>query len=171
MKNIISAVTISACCLITITACGQKVDAPIAVKSSFYNHFKDVQTSRWTKTFGAYVSTFTQGGDYRDAYFTSEGEFRGVGRFITLEFLPMMIKEKLDKEFSKYGILELYQYDCIQEGLCFYAVLKNSKYELILKMDPNGEIVFSRKSRIKTEGDNSHTAVVKDFTKEAIVSN
>jgi len=161
MKKIIFTITVSAyCLLITITAdAQQEMDVPQAVKSSFNHLFKDVQASSWRQVFGTYLSSFNQGNAWRDAYFTKEGVFKGIGRFITPDLLPMMVKEKIDREFSDYGILEVYQYDCVENGLCFFAVLENRRHVLILKMTPDGEIIYIQKSRIKYDNNKARRSI------------
>jgi hypothetical protein len=60
----------------------------------------------------------------------------------------MFVEQKIN-EYSNYELLELYQYECMENGLCFFAVLKNNKHQIALRMSPYGDVTYSRKIRIK----------------------
>ncbi|HEV8285276.1 MAG TPA: hypothetical protein VGQ09_13260 [Chitinophagaceae bacterium] len=150
MKKMIFALAVFAyCLLVAVTSKAQPgLSVPDAVKKSFSTHFKNSQCSRWTKVQEAYVATFTEGIDWKDAYFTDDGELKGVGKYITGDRLPMFVEQKIN-EYSNYELLELYQYECMENGLCFFAVLKNNKHQIALRMSPYGDVTYSRKIRIK----------------------
>jgi hypothetical protein len=152
MKKLIFAVTVFAyCLLIAITSNAQKgLNVPKAVKESFNVHFKNSQYSRWVQIKDAYAATFTEDGtSWRDAYFTSDGEFKGVGKFITTDRLPMFVQQRINNNPSGYELIELYQYECNENGICFIARLRDNKHELILKMSPYGDVTYSTKTRLK----------------------
>ncbi|HEV8285990.1 MAG TPA: hypothetical protein VGQ09_16895 [Chitinophagaceae bacterium] len=171
MKKIISAVTVSLCCLLHTTVLNaQTSTVPAVVKESFNNHFKNSQFSRFVQLGDIYVFVFSQGEEYRDAYFTKDGEFKGVGRYIPASMLPIMVREKIEGSYYDYKLSELYQYDCTENGLCFCAILKNDKYKLILRMTPAGEVIADQKTRIKADNHNSYSAIVSDLTRKSVVS-
>ena len=150
MKKILFSLTVLVyCLLIAISSNAQGTNVPAEVQKSFDEHFKNAQIARWVPIQDSYVASFTQGQGYRDAYFTEDGEFKGVGRYIAADVLPVSVMEKLNKSYSGYEISELYQFDCVETGICFFASLKNSKNELILKMDAFGDISYSKKNKIK----------------------
>jgi len=43
----------------------------------------------------------------------------------------------------------LYQFESVENGISFFAVLKNAKNELTLKMDAVGDVSFSKRNKIK----------------------
>jgi hypothetical protein len=150
MKKILFSITVLVyCLLVAISSNAQVISVPAEIQKTFDEHFKNAQVARWVPIRDSYVATFTQGQAYKDAYFTADGEFKGVGRYITIDILPVSVQEKLTNAYSGYEIIELYQFDCVESGICFFATLKNAKNELVLKLDGTGDVSYSKKSRIK----------------------
>jgi hypothetical protein len=149
MKKILFAATVSVyCLLIALTSNAQEV--PAEVQNSFNAHFKNAQMSRWVAIQDSHVATFTMDGqNWKDAYFTNDGDFKGVGRHITPDQLPISVQEKLNNDYSKYDLIELYQFDCTETGTCFFATLRNEKSNLTIKLDDLGYVSYSKKDKIK----------------------
>jgi opacity protein-like surface antigen len=136
--------------LVALSSSAQSAEVPAEVQNSFNAHFKNVQLSRWVAIQDSHVATFTMDGqNWRDAYFTNDGEFKGVGRYITFDQLPISVQEKLNSDYTKYEIMELYQFDCTETGICFFATLRNEKNNITLKLDDLGYVAYSRKDKIK----------------------
>lgn len=151
MKKLIFAATVLAyCLLVSISSNAQEgIDVPQPVKESFTGQFKNSDYQRWVKLHDMYVATFSVGGTWKDAYFGEDGEFKGVGKFITLDLLPVFAMQSINEKYPDYEVFELYQYECLENGICFYAVLKNDKHEMMIKMSSNGEVTYSQRSKIK----------------------
>jgi hypothetical protein len=151
MKKIIFAVTVLAyCLLIAITGHAQHgIEVPQPVKESFRNNFKNSEFERWVKVKNAYVATFEVGDKWRDAYFTEDGEYKGIGKYITSDLLPIFVQQTISTNYPKYEVSELYQYECMENGLSFYAVLKNDTHQVIVQLTPYGDVAFTQKTRIK----------------------
>jgi len=135
--------------LVAISSNGQTTNVPSDVQKAFDEHFKNASVARWAPIQDSYVATFTQGQGYRDAYFTNEGEFKGVGRYISADLLPISAQEKINSSYSNYELSQLYQFESVENGISFFAVLKNAKNELTLKMDAVGDVSFSKRNKIK----------------------
>jgi hypothetical protein len=161
MKKLLFAATVFVySLLIALSSNAQGKTIPAEVQQSFNDHFKP-QYSRWVQLKDAFVVTFTEDGTtWRDAYFTSDGAFKGVGKYITTDRLPMFVQERINS-YAKAELIELYQYECNENGLCFFAHLRDSKHDLILKMSPYGDITYSVKNRIKTKKDATKDAIAK----------
>jgi hypothetical protein len=151
MKKIIFAVTVLVySLLISITSQAQEgINVPQAVKETFTGQFKNSTFERWVKLHDMYIATFKEGNTWRDAYFTEEGEFKGIGKFVATDALPMFAAQSIKEKYPDYGVFELYQYECQENGLCFYAVLKDAKHQVILKLDTNGDVAYSQKTKLK----------------------
>ena len=150
MKKILfSSAVLIYCLLIAVSSHAQTIDVPSNVQRAFDEHFKNASVARWVPIQDSYVATFNQGQGYRDAYFTIEGEFKGVGRYITIDLLPVTAQEKIKSTYGNFEITQLYQFDQVENGISFYAVLNNAKNQLILKMDGTGDVSFSKRSKIK----------------------
>ena len=137
------------CLLVAVSSNAQSTNVPSDVQRAFDEHFKNATVARWVPIQDSYVATFTQGQGYRDAYFTTEGEFKGVGRYISVDLLPITAQEKINSTYGNFEMSQLYQFDEVENGISFYAVLKNAKNELILKMDGTGDVSFSKRNKIK----------------------
>ena len=150
MKKILftSAVLIY-CLLITVASNAQMTDVPSDVQKAFNEHFKNATIVRWVPIQDSYVASFTQGQGFRDAYFTTEGEFKGVGRYISVDLLPISAQEKINSTYSNYDVTQLYQFESVESGISFFAVLQNEKNELTLKIDAVGDVSFSKRNKIK----------------------
>jgi hypothetical protein len=161
MKKQFFAVTVLACCLLlAVTSNAQQgINVPKPVQRSFNDHFKNTQYSRWVQIHEVFVATFTEDGTtWRDAYFTDEGEYKGIGKYITGDRLPMFVHQTIDS-YPSYETIELYQYECNEAGLCFFAHLRNNKHELILKMSPYGDVSYAVRSKVKTKNENTRDAI------------
>src|SRR5436190_12069941 len=149
-KILITATALFSTLLLCIGSNAQGTAVPSEVLSSFNAHFKNRQMSRWVAIHDSHVATFTMDGqNWRDAYFTNEGDFKGVGHYITFDQLPISVQEKLNNDYNSYGIIELYQFDCTQSGICFFATMRNEKNTLTLKLDDLGYVAYSKRDKIK----------------------
>ena len=162
MKKFLFAVSVFVyCLLIAVSGNAQKISVPAEVQKSFNDNFKNAQYSRWVQVKDAFVATLTEDGtSWKDAYFTSDGTFKGVGKYITADRLPMFVQEKIDAQ-PHYELIELYQYECNENGLCYFAHMRDSKHDLVLKMSPYGDVTFSSRHKLKAG---------KDATKDAIAT-
>jgi len=151
MKKVIFAVSLLAYCLLVAISgkAQQGIDVPREVKESFAKNFRNSEFERWMQIQDSYVATFKENNVWRDAYFTEDGEYKGTGKYITLDFLPIAVQKSLSDKYSVFEISELYQYEGSETGLSFYAVLRNAKNELILQFSSYGDITFSKKNKIR----------------------
>src|SRR5437867_5807503 len=149
MKKILFPVT-ALFLLFALSSAAQQTEVPAEVQNAFNTHFKNAQMARWVAIQDSHVATFSMDGQtWRDAYFTNDGEFKGVGHYITSGMLPISVQEKLNADYSNYEIMELYQFDGTESGICFFANLKGEKNKLTLKLDDTGYVAYSKKDRIK----------------------
>jgi len=81
----------------------------------------------------------------------------------------MSVQSKLNDSYSGYDLIELYQFDCVEDGMCYFAVLKNQKREVILKLNGYGDVSYSKRTKIKTPSSVSEPLIAsqeKKMTKE-----
>ena len=149
-KILIIATALFSTLLLTIGSNAQGTAVPAEVLSSFNAHFKNPQMSRWVAIHDSHVATFTMDGqNWRDAYFTNEGDFKGVGHYITADQLPISVQEKLNSDYNNYETIELYQFESTESGICFFVTMRSEKNTLTLKLDDLGYVAFSKKDKIK----------------------
>src|SRR5438552_17499364 len=110
MKKILFAAAVSVyCLLIALTSNAQGTEVPAEVQNSVNAHFKNAQLARWVAIQDSHVATFSMDGQtWRDAYFTNDGEFKGVGHYITFDVLPISVQEILTNDYSKNETLVSY---------------------------------------------------------------
>ena len=151
MKKILITVTaLFSILLVSLGSNAQGTAVPSEVLSSFNAHFKNPQMSRWVAIHDSHVATFTMDGqNWRDAYFTNEGDFKGVGHYITFDQLPVSVQETLNNNYKEYEPIELYQFDCTETGICFFATMRSEKNTITLKLDDLGYVAYSKKDKIK----------------------
>ena len=150
MKKILfSSSVLIYCLLVAVSSNAQVTEVPSDVQKAFNEHFKNAQVTRWVPIQDSYVATFSQGQGFKDAYFTDEGEFKGTGRYISIDLLPISAQEKITSDYSNYEVSQLYQFESVESGISFYAVLKNAKNELTLRIDAVGDVSFSKRNKIK----------------------
>lgn len=150
MKKILfSSTVLIYCLLVAVSSNAQLMDVPTDVQKAFDEHFKNATIARWVPIQDSYVASFTQGQGFRDAYFTTEGEFKGVGRYISIDLLPVSAQEKIASSYSNYELSQLYQFESVESGISFFAVLKNAKNELTLKIDAVGDVAYTKRTKIK----------------------
>ena len=148
-KTNLIAAALTICLLAGINAHSQKsIRIPLSVKQSFENNFKQEAPLKWIQVQDAFVAIVQQNDQTVEAYFTSEGEYKGKGRYVELNFLPMEVQEKI-KSYSNYEIQSLYEYDCNAVGTSFYVVLQNAKKKVVTRLNANGEVIFSETTRIR----------------------
>jgi len=162
MKKIIFAVTVLMYCLLTAFSgiAQETIDVPRPVKDAFNSHFKNSDFQRWVMIKDSYVATFKSDDHWRDAYFTKDGEYKGIGKYITADLLPVSVQETLANSYSGYEVSELYQWECTDSGLSYFAVLKNAKNELTLQLSPYGDVSFSQKNKIKQNNSKVATTAI-----------
>jgi hypothetical protein len=151
MKKILIIVTaLFSTLLVSIGSNAQGTAVPSEVLSAFNAHFKNPQMSRWVAIHDSHVATFTMDGqNWRDAYFTNEGEFKGVGHYITFDQLPIGVQETLNNNYKDYEVIEVYQFDATETGICFFATMRSEKNTVTLKLDDLGYVAYSKKDKIK----------------------
>jgi hypothetical protein len=151
MKKILIVVTaLFSTLLLSIGSNAQGTAVPAEVLSSFNTHFKNAQMSRWVAIEDSRVATFTMDGEnWKDAYFTNDGDFKGVGHHITIDQLPFGVQETLNNNYKNYDLIELYQFDSMESGICFYATMRNEKATVTIRLDDLGYVSYSKKDKIK----------------------
>ena len=150
MKKIIYSFTIFGCSLLFANSNkAQNITVPDLVQISMERKFRDAELVKWGPGRDAYVATLITYDGRIDAYFSEEGEFRGIGKIITEEYLPLTVKRKLAAEYAAYQVYQIYQYDCNESGPCYYISMKNFQKDMIVRIKPSGTCAVMKKCKIK----------------------
>jgi hypothetical protein len=152
MKKIFFTTAIVGCCLLRADINNaQDIAVPETVQFSMERKFRDAELVRWGLGRDAFVATLITYDGRIDAYFSPEGEFRGIGKMITEEYLPLAVKNKLKKDYGAYRVYQVYQYDCNDSGPCYYISMKNFQKDLIVRIRPSGASAVMKRCKVKRD--------------------
>lgn len=101
----------------------------LAAFKSEFNSAKDVD---WTVAKDYYRVNFTMNDQKLFAYYTMNGEFMAVSRYISSFQMPLNLQTNLKKSFSKYWITDLFEL-ANQDGTSYYVTLETADTRLVLK--------------------------------------
>ena len=113
----------------------EEVNVPAGVLSSFAADFKNVADVNWTTEGQVFKVSFLRKGNQSQAYYTNEGEYLGVGQYVTTEFLTSMNAVLADTKYKNETIKSIFEYLSKEEGIIYYVHVENAKNEKILKLD------------------------------------
>ena len=108
----------------------------IIVKQEVLNAFKIEYSSakdvNWTVGENYYKASFTMNDQKLFAFYTIDGEFLALTRYVSSLELPENIQNSLRKQFKEKWITDLFEV-VNSEGTLYYATLENADSKIILK--------------------------------------
>ena len=108
----------------------------IIVKQEVLNAFKIEYSSAkdviWTVGENYYKASFTMNDQKLFAFYTIDGEFLALTRYVSSLELPENIQNSLRKQFKEKWITDLFEV-VNSEGTLYYATLENADSKIILK--------------------------------------
>jgi hypothetical protein len=117
------------------------------VKQAFRMEFNHVSDVDWSPvgTEGIYKAEFKFNNEKLQAFFTAEGEFIGTSREIVKTQLPLAIARQLDKQYSQYRIVTIFEYSK-KDGVNYFVTLTGERGTQIIKADVNGDLSVYQKN-------------------------
>lgn len=115
------------------------------VLSAFSKEFQNVSDVSWEKVNDEYLVYFTKDNTRFTAYYNSEGNRYGAGRFVNADYLPLTVMNKIDEKYEPSQIKNVLEFSSDTEGLYYFVQLKNSKADYVLKISGNGTIDVVKK--------------------------
>ena len=108
----------------------------IIVKQEVLNAFKIEYSSakdvNWTVGDNYYKASFTMNDQKLFAFYSIDGEFLALTRYVSSLELPENIQNSLKKQFKEKWITDLFEV-VNSEGTMYYATLENADSKIILK--------------------------------------
>ena len=131
MKKIMIALVI----LITVmrtTAFANEIIVKQEVLNAFKIEYSSAKDVNWTVGENYYKASFTMNDQKLFAFYTIDGEFLALTRYVSSLELPENIQNSLRKQFKEKWITDLFEV-VNSEGTLYYATLENADSKIILK--------------------------------------
>ena len=131
MKKIMIALVI----LITVmrtTAFANEIIVKQEVLNAFKIEYSSAKEVNWTAGENYYKASFTMNDQKLFAFYTIDGEFLALTRYVSSLELPENIQNSLRKQFKEKWITDLFEV-VNSEGTLYYATLENADSKIILK--------------------------------------
>jgi hypothetical protein len=142
MKKLFVIITI----LVTICAASSYAQSktPSSVLNSFQSSFTNSENAIWSIVKGLYRVDFIQDDQKVSAFFNADGNLIATSRNVTLLQIPMSLKSDLKKNFYDYEVSSIFEVDN-EDGIIYYASIKNHKTELMLESTSSGDWVANKR--------------------------
>lgn len=123
-------------------------DGTISPKAleSFSSEFTTATEVNWTTSANYYRAAFVLNGQRVFAYYSFDGEFLSVARYISSLQLPINQLMELKNEYSKYWISDLFELSN-KEGTHYYVTLENADNVLKLKSSNGSDWMLQNKKQ------------------------
>ena len=115
------------------------------VLKSFNSNFSNAMDITWTETDTYYKAAFTLNDQKVFAFFTLDGEYLGLTRYISSLQLPLNLHSNLKKHYSQKWITDLFEV-ANDEGTTYYITVEDADTKLVLKSTPGSEWHVYKKS-------------------------
>ena len=106
------------------------------VLNAFKNEFTSASEVTWTIGNTYYQAAFTMNDQKLFAFYTSDGEFMALTRYISSNQLPLNLNNSLKKYFSEKWITDLFEV-VKGDGTMYYVTLENADSKIVLQTSGN----------------------------------
>ena len=113
------------------------------VLDAFKSEFTTAKEVEWTTESDYYKATFNYNGKYVFAYYSQDGEFLGLTRYLSPADLPIMLQNNLKKNYEGYWVSDLFEASK-NDGTSYYITVENADTKIILKSADNSWSTFSK---------------------------
>jgi len=117
---------------------------PAIVLSSFRSSFNNAENVSWSSVKDLYRVDFTLDEQNISAFFDEDGNLIASSRNVTLQQIPMSLKSDLKKNYPDHEVAGLFEVDK-EDGITYYATIRNSKNQLSLESTPAGDWIVTKK--------------------------
>jgi len=144
MKKMILVLAVT---LFTLSSFASDENVNQKVLDAFKTEFSVAKEVSWTAENGYYKAAFNYNGKYVFAYYSEEGDFLGLTRYLSPTDLPIMLQNSLKKNYEGYWISDLFEASK-GEGTSYYVTIENADSKIILKSVDNSWNQFSKVKKI-----------------------
>lgn len=115
---------------------------PKEVKTAFKDKYPNENDPDWHKDKnGNFESNFKKDGKHYKADFSPEGQWLETERRISKKDLPDAIKEKIEKEFKEYKLVEIEEVDHNSKGRFYDLEFKKDGEKQDIEFNAQGNII------------------------------
>ena len=132
MKRIMMMVVVMALTLGTTYAFTGEEPISNRALEAFRTEFNGATEVNWAAGTGSYKVTFTLNNQKLFAFYTTDGEFIAVTRYISSIQLPLNLQTNLKKMSGKYWITDLFELSD-RDGTSYYLTLENADTKIVLR--------------------------------------
>src|SRR6266404_6827700 len=112
---------------------------------AFKTEFSGATDAAWTVGSNYYKVAFTLNEQKLFAFYSTEGEFMGVTRYISSFQLPLHLQGSLKKSYCNYWISDLFEM-ANNDGTAYYVTLETADTKIVLKSTDGSEWSVFEKS-------------------------
>lgn len=127
----------------TMSAFAREEGVSQKVLDAFRTEFATANNVTWTTENDYYKASFVYNSKYVFAYYTSDGEFLALTRYLSPVDLPILLQNNLKKKYEGYWISDLFEASK-SEGTTYYITIENADTRLVLKSEDNSWTTFSK---------------------------
>ena len=100
--------------------------------ASFKTEYATAKDAIWTVGKNYYKVAFAMNDQQLFAYYSLQGEFIAISRYISSFQLPLYLQSTLKKEYSNYWISDLFE-TADSNGTGYFLTLENADTKIVLK--------------------------------------
>ncbi len=136
--------------IFSFSACGQKENVPVKVKTAFEQKFPNATKVKWEKENDTeWEAEFRMNNNEYSANFDNKGNWLETEYEVEMKDIPEAVKSTLDNEFASYEI-EVSEVSENAEGTFYEFELEKDETEMEVVIDQSGKVV---KKEVETEDD------------------
>jgi hypothetical protein len=113
---------------------------------AFTTEFAGATDAAWTVGNDYYKVAFTMSDQKLFAYYSMNGEFMAVTRFISSFQLPLNLQSSLKKSYNSYWITDLFEV-ANHDGTAYYVTLETADSKIVLKSTDGSDWSVFQKSK------------------------
>ena len=114
--------------------------------NAFKTEFASATDAAWTVGSDYYKVTFTMNDQKLFAYYSMNGEFMAVTRFISSFQLPLNLQSSLKRSNTNYWITDLFEM-ANHDGTSYYVTLETADSKIVLKSTDGSDWSVFQKSK------------------------
>jgi hypothetical protein len=114
--------------------------------NAFKTEFASATDAAWTVGNDYYKVTFTMNDQKLFAYYSMNGEFMAVTRFISSFQLPLNLQSSLKRSYTNYWITDLFEM-ANHDGTSYYVTLETADSKIVLKSTDGSDWSVFQKSK------------------------
>jgi hypothetical protein len=114
--------------------------------NAFKKEFAGATDAAWTVGNDYYKVSFSMNDQRLFAFYSTNGEFMAVTRYISSIQLPLNLQSNLKKSYCNYWISDLFEI-ANNDGTAYYVTLENADTKIVLKATGGGDWSVFEKSK------------------------